>query len=107
MSFYSIEKIDSGNSCFSATVNLKFDWYDKNFIGLEAQDIPLENVRIPDLHIIGGIALEKMYEKVWIGNEKVGHIQYNVRYMGTFNENFEMQAFPFDTQALHLRVRSI
>ena len=107
LSWYSLDAIDCANSYFSGTVNLKFDWYDPEYLKVAKPDFDETKCEKPELSIVGGKDLNVLKDAMELTDEGIGHVQYNLRVAGNYKEEFELHHFPFDVQALHLRIRSL
>ena len=109
---YALRDLSHDTHTFKASFRCFYDWIDPHLASLlqergSAIDEAEWSKRIPEMSFTNASTLEP---EPWTHAPRVidaatGRIYTHRRYEGTFNERFEMQEFPFDTQTLRIRMQ--
>ena len=59
----------------------------------------------PVLELMNNLEVETTIEPVALQDLTTGRVGYTVRYQGSFDEFYELHAFPFDVQVLDVRAQ--
>ena len=113
-----ISCIDTAAGTFEGSVKTTFIWVD-NGIDSEKEEPsgPQQTILVTDspdstrwrpiAKIQNTVALEKL-DEVWkVQDRATGTVVLSTTYIGTFIELFEIAAFPFDCQRLHIQMKII
>lgn len=133
MTFYSVHDVDPQKQCFSAELNVKLWWWEKDrkewpkkaladwkddrvrrFFDEDGLENSLKRFKVPMLEFsnhrekedVGKPFCEVRSPKSPSGEAwPSGLVLYEHRVRGTFNEVFELAHFPYDVQALTVQLR--
>ncbi len=103
--------IRDADQTFTADVVFTLDWHDARLAAaargesMEGCRVGVDDIWHPDVGAINRRALTAVYgPRVSISSE--GGVHYEVRAIGDFSTRLDLRNFPFDTQALRIRIAS-
>lgn len=107
-----VHAVDTVNQLFRADFLIMGSWINPKLAGLDSDMIDWDMVWNPEYDIVNAMDLENMSEawghrkSTWLDHDMSGKIHYHQRYKGTLSEAMELECFPFDHQALHIKLSS-